>query len=318
MDHQYIHLVSSRLELFKRKNQNLYNFRCPVCGDSAKSKIKARGYFYRKSNAMFFRCHNCNESMSLGSFVKLVDPNLYEQYIFDRYKNGENGHSNYEKPSFSEFDFKPHFTNQESDAILSSYPRIDSLPDEHFAKRYVIDRQIPEEYHKELWFVSDFKVLVDKLEPDNQYSLKENDARLVIPFKDKKGSLIALQGRTLTNSYIRYITIKVDKDAPKIFGLDRVDPNKCIYVVEGPIDSMFLDNSIAVGGASISAKDLHNIGDDMVRVFDNECRNKAIVEEMVKLTEDEDDWICVWPDSTAVKEDINDLILKGMTSEEIQ
>ena len=318
IDHQFIAQISPRLERFKRKSQKIYNFRCPICGDSEKSKTKARGYFYQKGNDMFFRCHNCLESMTLGNFIKHLDTHLYEQYIFERYKQGENGHSNYEKPKF---EFKWNVPGRRNSLPevdtnpLGDYPTIASLGIEHPARVYVTKRKIPEQFFGRLFYVPDFKDLVDKFDTDNEFELKSGDVRLVIPFFGPDGKLIAFQGRALGKSSLRYITIKVDKDAPKIFGLDRIDPSKPIYVVEGPIDSMFLDNAIATAGASITLKSLKEIGEDLIFVYDNEKRKKSIVEAMVKMANDGQK-VCVWP-ATLEEKDINDMILAGKTTKEV-
>jgi DNA primase len=323
IDHQYIAQISSRLERFKRKNQRLYNFRCPFCGDSEKSKIKARGYFYQNKNEMFFRCHNCNESMSVGTFLKKLDHKTYEEYIFDRYKAGENGHSNYKKPEFKFKWNKPPTSGVDEKAevpkrlvLHDAYSSIADLPSDHAARMYVLGRQIPEEFLSEIFYVPDFKKLIDSVEPDNEYELKSGDTRIVIPFYNESREVIALQGRSLSaKAKLRYITIKIDKNAPKVFGLDRVDETERVYVVEGPIDSMFLPNCIATAGAALDIKTLSRF-DDVVFVYDNERRNKAIVNAMVHVA-DESEKVCVWP-TTLKEKDINDMILAGRTPDQIK
>jgi transcription elongation factor Elf1 len=317
IDHKYIAQISPRLERFKRKNQKSYNFRCPICGDSEKSKTKARGYFYQKGNDMFFRCHNCGEGSTLANFIKQLDPHLYGQYCLERYSQGETGHSNYEKPKF-EFNWNKPSKREDTEVHenpLNSYPTIASLPESHPASEYIRRRLIPEYFHSKLYYVPDFKELVDAFEPEDDHELQSGDSRIVIPFYAPDGRLIAFQGRTLGKSSLRYITIKVDPNAPKIFGLDRLDPNKLFYIVEGPFDSMFLDNAIATAGAPMTLKDLKEIGEDFVFVYDNEKRNKAIVDLMVKMAEKEQA-VCVWP-ATLEEKDINDMILSGKTPAEI-
>src|SRR5690606_3039446 len=73
------------LERFKQKGDYLWNFRSPCCGDSKKSKSKARGYFYRKKDQIFYRCHNCGSGLSLGTFIKTLDPYLYQQYKLETF-----------------------------------------------------------------------------------------------------------------------------------------------------------------------------------------------------------------------------------------
>jgi transcription elongation factor Elf1 len=311
IDQNFVSQVSPRLEKFKRKNQKTYNFRCPLCGDSAKSKIKCRGYFYVKNDSISFYCHNCLRSFPLGTFLKEFAFDLYEQYIFERYKESGGHHHKVIKDDYSEFDFK-YVSNP---SIFDPYFSISKLSDDHFAKQYIIKRKIPKKFWKDLYFVPDFKELVDKLEPENQYGLKSGDQRIVIPFRDKEKRIIAIQGRSFENRGLRYITIKLCKDSPKIFGLDRVCPKNRVYVVEGCIDSFFLTNSIAAAGSNLNS-DILSLFDDMVFIYDSEPRNKTIVHAM-KTVADSCKKLCVWPDDMPGK-DINDFILSGMSSKEIK
>ena len=73
IDIKFLNLLSTRLPKFKRKSDNLFNFRCPHCGDSQKSASKARGFVYRKKNDMFFKCHNCGMGQTLGNLIKFLD-----------------------------------------------------------------------------------------------------------------------------------------------------------------------------------------------------------------------------------------------------
>ena len=103
IDSKYVRLLSSRLRNFKQKKDYLWNFSCPICGDSQKNKSKSRGYVYRKKNDYFFMCHNCGASMSFYNFLDKVDADLLKQYALERYKDGDTGTHNYPKPTFDEF-----------------------------------------------------------------------------------------------------------------------------------------------------------------------------------------------------------------------
>ncbi len=313
LDKKYISLVSSRLEKFKWKSSKLANCRCPFCGDSAKNANKMRGYFYQKGNSCFYKCFNCLKSYTIGTFLKHIDPKLLEEYTFDKYREGSN--SSLKKPEF-EFEWKKPWENHtEPIEFLSDLDRICDLPKDHIAVKYLVNRQIPEEFFNKLYFTQDFKGLIDKIEPENAYHLQEKEQRIVIPFFDSDGKkVIAVQGRALNKKGIRYITIKVDKDAPKIFGLERVDVQNRVFMVEGPFDAMFLHNSIASAGAILGNQDLSNYR-DLVFVYDNEPRNRQIVETMVQQA-DKGYKVCVWPDTIKDK-DINDMVLSGRPSEEI-
>ena len=233
VDRQFLLRVSPKLQKFTQKKDDLYNFRCPLCGDSQKNKSKCRGYVYRKKNDYFYMCHNCGASTSFYNFLDRVDPTLTKEYALERYKNDETKNTNYKKPDFEEAKAKPVFREK------ISLESIESLSEEHFAKTYVRSRKIPEQFYSQLYFAPDFRKFVQELGIDKE-GLKEDDPRLVIPFYDKDKNLIAFQGRALGESKLRYITVKVDADNSKVFGQDRINQDELIYVTEGPIDSLFL------------------------------------------------------------------------------
>jgi hypothetical protein len=307
IDRKYISLVSTKLERFKQKSEFLWNFRCPICGDSHKNKLKTRGYFYRRKSDLFFTCHNCGTSLSIGSFLKTIDPSLYREYQLERFKNESTG--NVPKPDFTLVKTKPIFKT----AI--DLPTIASLPNEHIAKRYLLERKIPREKLSDIYYAENFKSFVKEVLPDYDKSLYD-ESRIVFPFYDKEKKLLGFQGRAIGNSKIKYITIKLEEDGKKLFGADRVDISKRIYVVEGPIDSMFLQNSLATMDASLYNITLLFGNHDYVFIHDNEPRNAAIVKQMSKTISHGKN-IFIWPQGVAAK-DINDWILMGTTASEIQ
>ena len=148
-----------------------------------------------------------------------------------------------------------------------------------------------------------------------EYDLNEREQRIIIPFFDKNKQLITFQGRAFTNTLLRYITIKMDEDSPKIFGLDRLDLEKQFYVVEGPFDSMFLPNCIAMAGSDVNLKSQIEISSALDKhtgtmVFDNEPRNAEIISRMEKVIDI--GWnVCIWPESMKQK-DLNDMTMGGI------
>ena len=302
IDRKFLLQVSPKLLRFTQKKTDLYNFRCPFCGDSQKNKLKARGFIYRKKNDYFYSCHNCHVGHTFYNFLKFIDANLVREYSLERYKDGETGNHNYIKPTF---DIPKPIFKQKIDL-----ENIDSLPDNHFAKQYVANRQIPKDRWTELYFAPDFKLFVESCDIDKD--LKENDPRLIIPFYNAKKDLIGFQGRALSESKIRYITIKIDENAPKIFGLDRLKSGTT-YVVEGPIDSMFIDNALATADANLSSIEIHN--QNLVLVYDNEPRNKDIVKQISKAIKEQFQ-VVIWP-ATIESKDINEMILSGLTKQQL-
>lgn len=304
IDSKYIGLVSSRLEKFKKVKNNLYNFRCPYCGDSKKYKNKARGYIYQSKNDHNFKCHNCGVSRSFTNFLKDIDTVLYDQYVLERYKNGLTGkNSNTPDP---EFKFKaPTFTKTDLDL-----PKISELNKEHLARKYLEDRKIPEKYFGKLYYCENFKEWTNS-QKETFSSTQNDEPRIIIPLINK-GKVFGFQGRSLKKkSQVKYITIILDETPPKIYGMDDLDWDKTVYIVEGPIDSMFVDNSIAMVGSDIDKMFLISHYDvDFVMIYDNEKRNKQIVEKMEKAI-DLKLPIVIWP-SEVKEKDINDMVMSGL------
>lgn len=310
IDRAFLLRVSPKLQKFTQKKTDLYNFRCPLCGDSQKNKTKARGYVYRKSNDYFYMCHNCGASTTFYNFLEKVDQTLVKEYALERYKQGEHGHNNYAKPNFQEFKSEsPKFR------VKFDIPSVESLPEKHFAKMYVKSRKIPESFHAHLYFAQDFKSFVESLQIEKE-GLKEDDPRLVIPFYDEDKNLIAFQGRALGESKLRYITVKVDETKNKLFGLDRINQENMVYVVEGPIDSLFLDNAVATADSHLEVAANVLQKSNITLVFDNEPRNKEICKQIDKAIDNHFN-VVIWPPFIDSK-DINDMILDGFSPDEIQ
>jgi predicted RNA-binding Zn-ribbon protein involved in translation (DUF1610 family) len=309
IDRAFLLRISPKLSRFAKKKDDLYNFRCPLCGDSQKNKTKSRGYVYRKKNDYFYMCHNCGVSTTFYNFLKQLDAGLLAEYQLERYKNGETGNNNYPKPSFDEVDKqKPVFREK------LQLPTIELLPEGHFAKEYVQKRKIPESCFTNLYYAEDFKEFVESF--GIQKELLAGDKRIIIPFYDSEKNLIAFQGRALGESKLRYITVKLHDDNKKLFGLDRINQEETIYVVEGPIDSLFLDNSVATCDSHLEAAAETLDKSKLVLVFDNEPRNKEIVKQIERAI-DNHFKVVIWPEMIKEK-DINDMVLGGFTSDEIK
>jgi transcription elongation factor Elf1 len=310
IDRTFLLQLSPKLQRFAKKKDDLYNFRCPLCGDSQKNKTKSRGYIFRKKNDYFYMCHNCGVSTTFYNFLKQVDPNLLQEYQLERYKNGETGNNNYPKPQFEEYKTEtPKFKK------ALELPTIDSLPEAHFAKVYVQQRRIPETFYPQLYYAEDFAAFIQGLGIEKE-GLHKNDKRLVIPFYNAEKELMAVQGRSLGESKLRYITLKLHDDNKKVFGLDRINQDELVYVVEGPIDSMFLDNAVATADSNLES--ITDVLDKskVVLVFDNEPRNKEIVAKMEHAIDNHFN-VVIWPEIIEEK-DINDMVLANFSPDEIQ
>ena len=294
IDSKYIGLVSSRLTKFKRVKANLYNFRCPICGDSQKHKNKARGYFYQIKTNTNFKCHNCGASLSFNNFLKQIDSTLHKQYTLEKFKEGHAGGRNFvvEEPKF---DFtKPVFKSK------LDLPKASEVP---MAKEYLSKRKLDP---NKFYFAQKFQEWTNKQKQTFDNIVKD-ESRIVIPLYDTNSELIGFQGRSLVPNKIKYITVMLNENKPKIYGLDQVDEEKPIYIVEGPFDSTLVENSVAMCGSDI---DIRTFGwSDYIWVFDNEPRNREIVNRISK-TIDRGDKVVIWPDFVEEK-DINDMVQRG-------
>ena len=308
IDHKYINILSSKLSQFKRKSRSLYNFRCPICGDSKKNKYKSRGYAFEQKESLFFKCHNCGAGGHFKTLLEKLDPVLAKQYAFEKYtgdgKVKEVKNKEEERiPLFK----KPKFKKVELESIAQ-------LDKEHPARKYIEARHLPAIRYHDLYYTDCFKSWVTKYDVELAARLKPEDPRIIIPFFDRERNLVAAQGRSMENHTLRYFTIKIDKKAAKIFGLDRWDDKTLAYMTEGPFDSMFLPNAMAMAGSDLDDVNTF-LGKNVVFVYDNERRNKEIVNKMMKVLQ-RGFRIVVWPDSVKFK-DINDMVVGGMQLEQI-
>ena len=318
IDQTYINRVSSTLRNFKWKKNNLANCSCPICGDSQKNKTKARGYFYQKGNSYFYKCHNCGFGCSLYNFLKKVSFQLSKEYALERWKSGEDKKKTPKenKDMFGLLNKKPKF--KKKDNLLNELQCLTDLPSDHTAVKFANMRKIPKQHWKLLYYTDDFTAFGNRLDPDNTLYGKEE--RLVIPFFNSHGDVVGAQGRVLTmagevkaRETLRYITIKAKKSIDSLwYGLWRINPKKRVYVVEGPIDSYFLDNCVAmVGASSYKSIPSHLMNSELVFVMDNEKHNKQVVrynQELIKMGHK----VCIWPENIQEK-DLNDLAFRIST-----
>ena len=304
IDHKYVGLLSSRLERFTRKNAKTYICRCPICGDSQKSKYKTRGYLYEKQDKVLFYCHNCHVSMQLGNFIKHLDQILYKEYIQEKFIERT------KETPVSQVDItKIHTPLYRIESPLAALKKISQLRWDHPAKKYVDKRKIPPKTHYKLFYCPKFKEWVNGIIPE-KFDSENDEPRLIIPFLDKEEKMYGFQGRSFRKDGLRYITIMVNPDVPKVFGLDTVDLSKHVYVTEGPIDSLFLENSLAMAGSDLDLTKVLGDNKNVTVCYDNEPRNKEIVKK-VEYMIDKGYNVVIWPPSVQSK-DINDMVLEGI------
>ena len=328
IDKKYINIVSPQLEKFAWKKDNLANCRCPICGDSQKNKNKCRGFFYVKKNNYFYKCHNCGVGTNIYNFLKNISPTLCKQYSLEEFRE-KNGHSDSIQPKKTDdkdlmlsFAKKP--KPKDSSKYLRECVRVDKLEKGHFCREFLELRKIPKQHWSLLYFCENFGRFMKNMDPEFLHGCGW-EPRLVIPFYNKQGDVVAAQGRALNmkdennaRTTAKYLTVKTDKSSDRLwYGQWRVDPKKKIYIVEGPLDSLFVPNTIAmVGAGALDQIPPHLSNSDGVYVLDNEPRNRQIVsynERLIELGKN----ICIWP-SSILHKDINDMVQMGMSPPKIK
>ena len=305
VDKKFLRLVSSRFRNSSWKNEELLNHSCPYCGDSERNEHKARGYHFKMKETYIYKCHNCGVSKPFGKFLKEQDTKLWKEYAVEKFYKKD--------PTFTQVTV-PKVTKVFKDDPLKKVGCIPAMESQQ-ATDYLNHRRIPKEKWDELYYIENCQSLslLDYKYKDRVFG---NDPRLILPFYSRQGKLIGVSGRALNNNKLRYLTLKFDDQESLIYGLRTVDYNKTVYVTEGPIDSLFLPNAIAVAGSDFSKLKSYVPIEQAIVVFDNERRNPELVKKMGQIIED-GFTICFWPKNIKQK-DINDMVLNGLSSKIVE
>lgn len=305
IDLKYVGLISSRLPKFKKKSDKLYNFRCVFCGDSQKDKNRARGYLYVQKDRVFYKCHNCNLATTLHRVLDTLDPSMARAYKLESFSNSQDLSPN---PVVE----KPVSRPQNTQLVDLGLVPLLVMTENHRVMEYIESRMIPKKLWHDLYYAKDMKCL-EQLNPKYENRIMSEE-RLIIPFRDKTGNITGVTGRALGNNKLRYVTVRVTDD-PMIYGLNRVDTSRDVYIVEGPIDSMFVDNAIAAGGSDFLRAVNMIPKEKAILVFDNQPRNTEIVKTMTKMIS-YDYRMVIWPQTWRYK-DINEAVVDGISHDEL-
>ena len=304
IESKYALNLRSRLQKFVVKNQNplLLNFRCPYCGDSENNKNKARGYLYTRKDKLKYACHICGVPKSFGDFLKDIDSLSYKEYTMELFENGPKRQDPTSNVTFTTPVFKP------PPAAMGKLKKISQLRPDHPAKMYVVGRNIPNFYHSRMYFSPKFCEWTNFMIPDKM-KLEYEEPRLVIPFFTADGEVFGYTGRSFKKETDkRYIMIMLDNEQLKLYGQDTCDRTKLHYVTEGPIDSMFLENSMAMGGSDVPFGEFDR--ERTVFVWDNEPRSKEITKK-INTAIVRGYKVVIWPDNLPYK-DINEMVLANV------
>ena len=319
LDYKFASLIGTQLEQFKVVKTRPYSarFRCPICGDSQKNRFKTRGYFYEYNGRVNVKCHNCGYGTVLSKFIQTINPVLYSEYRLE-YLKDQNANSEIKEETFVSDMSKFATRRIEHFDPFKNLKKISQLPFDHPAKKYIVGRKIPSNTHYRIYYSHTYCHWVNEILPNkfNETSLKYDEPRIVLPFIDTKGYVFGFTGRAIRKeSTLRYSTIILDETKDKIFGLETINKSKPVYIVEGPLDSFFLENCVAMAGSDVNL-DAITTKDNLIVIYDNEPRNKEIVRKIEKSI-DNGYKVCIWPNDVNQK-DINDMVMNGLSGSAIQ
>ncbi|QQG32100.1 DNA primase [Citrobacter phage CkP1] len=312
---EYAFKALSHLPRFRQVNnaaQFKLNCRCPVCGDSQKDQLKARFWAYGTGDNVFLKCYNCDYGKPIGVYLKEYEPDLYREFIIELRKD-----KMVTKVEPKKVETVSVVEKEPEGIKLVHCDRLDKLPENHPIVKYVIGRKIPKNKWNRLYFTMQWPALVNSVNPDT-YKTERNEPRLIIPIFNSSGIIESFQGRALRkDAPQKYMTIKSNEHATKIYGADTAKSGKDVFVLEGPIDSLFLDNAIAITGGAIDLG-LVPFPEDRVWIMDHEPRKDDTIKRMKRLI-DAGERIVFWDKAPWSSKDINDMVMKeGAKIEEIQ
>lgn len=304
VDQKYISMLGTRLRNFKRKSQYLWNFSCPLCGDSKTRPRAARGFIYRKGDQLNYRCHKCGAGMSAKNFVAAVDPEMHKDMQREYFKPAPD-----RSPVFHQ---EPPVFDKTSNPFIG-LKRISELPKNHFCRNYVAERLIPAHHWDDLYFTPAFYTWSGQVLPGRYKvpdDVRDDEARLVIPMRNQNGDVTGFQGRALRGENPKYLSLTLTKE-PMIWGLNLINPNHLIYVFEGPIDAMFLPNAVACTGSDLGSAILKlDIPQaNFIIIYDNEPRSRFTIAKIKKAIE-RGFSVCIWPEMS--EHDVNEMVKKNI------
>lgn len=286
------YLKSLNLKGFEKKSENLFVFRCPICGDSKKSTSKKRCYAnkHKKKEQLYIYCHNCSFGANFSYFLKTININLFQQYRNEiqqeRLKKKKNIKVNIlKKEKVIDHNF---IINEECKNVLNA---------PNYVIEYLKNRMINEKYFSEIFWTLNFKKYVNSNYIKKYENTDRDDERIIFPIFNNSNKLIGLQGRSLFNENYRYLTVKLKDDEELFYGIHRIKENSDVYITEGIFDSlMFGDQGIAMLGSSKKIDGLikKNKFNNVYMIFDNEPNNKFIYSNMKRFTNSNSS-LFIWP-----------------------
>lgn len=298
--HQELQFIS-RLSLVRQKRVPAgFNFECPFCNEGKSKGRKRRAYLLINNpryNYVHFFCQNCSRSMSLRTVLKELNYSLFEDYLAaekeDYIKRLKIGNIKRKKR-------ESRISNWGNDIKFFSLDKNIFTPvlEVKKAHAYCKERKIPSIVVPRLYFAHEIKT--------NDYTYKN---MLVFPFY-KDENIYGYQARSIEEKTF----FTQSQEGWKVYNIFNIDRNERVYIFESIIDSLYVVNSIAMLGSSLSDSQIKTLRIP-VFVFDNDYK-KDTFEKMEKYIKG-GYRVVIWPEGIKEK-DVNEMICNMTGPKEIQ
>ena len=305
----YANRVGVYLRNFKQKKARLWEFSHTCETQHSHKKVKARAYIYETVDRrnLNIKCQHCGYGASLGNFIKETSPALYDEFRLHAYRD-----------KTDEVKDTPLIKDAPLiDANLDGLIPVTSLARTSPVIRFLERRHIPEKHYGLMYVAINFYKWASRYKPEFS-KLTDTSPRLVLPYFDLHGRVLGFTARTFSpNVEPRYIHLRLDKDKDFVFGSERVNPNKTIYVTEGQIDSLFLDNAVAIGGAHYDIPFMYAIKTNAVIIPDSDWKRNSQVGKQLKKVIANGFKVAFLPDTLKGK-DLNDIVKNGINTTQLK
>lgn len=331
LEHKYLNQISFKLEKLEKVSSDTYSCRCPFCGDSKRIKSKKRGSIFNKEGNTFYHCYNCDISLPFSVFLQQIDSNVFQEYKLENvrlksHKLKENVDDVIKKAS------SVNVKKLYNENYLRNCKKLKDIvesDDLYEVKEYCINRKIPEYFFDRLYACNNITDVTSTIPKYKDKVYWQDTKMLIIPFFKSDGTYDYIQCRCVGNvsSSLRYITLEINSNSIKLYGLDDIDWNQPIRILEGPIDAMFVDNSLALAGASISKafdyismKQIQETGkankESVIVCYDNDYKSNKQIKNQLNNRIDEGYSVLIY-DKIFTKKDMNAIILQGWGVEKL-
>ena len=303
------------LRNWKRSNNRII-FSCPMCGDSHDDPTKARCNIHEYKQTLIVSCYNCGASISFEKFLREYNSTLYKQFKLETIGNGTN--SGYSRKDSSQLIESKAEKFLKTEVLDNQWKKVFSKPRGE-AYDYLRSRKIPIDSNI-LWANNFRNSIIDLyelygLDVDEMSPCKE-EGRIIFPFL-YDNVLTYIQGRSIDSSIdkrYRYMTMEIN-GGNKVYGHEKLTKDGAIYVTEGPIDSLFVGNGIAVADANLTRASQFVDKSRLVCIFDNEPRSTIAIGKLEGALRSGYK-VVIFPDYV-VEKDLNEMVLAGRDVKEL-